>query len=101
MLIIAEDYESELLATLIINKMKGIIRVCCVKSPSFGDNRKNIMLDLEVYTGGRYVNEEIGMQLEHENLETLLGRAKKVIISKDDFVLMGGAGSKDAIQSRV
>jgi chaperonin GroEL len=101
LLIIAEDYESEVLAALIINKMQGILRVCCVKSPSFGDNRKNIMVDLEVYTGGRYVNEEIGMSLENEQPESVLGRAKKVIVSKDDFVLMEGAGSKEAIKARV
>lgn len=91
--------ESEVLATLIINKLKSNLKICVVKSPSFGDNRKATMQDIAIFTGGQYVAEEAGVYLDKnaEDLETLkatLGIAKNVTITKDDTIIIGGEGSK-------
>ena len=94
--VIAEDVEGEALATLIVNHLRGILKSCAVKSPGFGDRRKAMLQDIAILTGGQVIAEELGLKLEAVTLDQL-GRAKRVVVDKDDTTIVGGAGERSAI----
>ncbi len=100
LLIVAEEVEGEALATLVVNTIRGIVKVCAVKAPGFGDRRKAMLEDMAILTGGTVISEEVGLSLEKATIKDL-GRAKKIQVSKENTTIIDGAGAGDGIQSRI
>ncbi|RWK40969.1 chaperonin GroEL [Mesorhizobium sp.] len=100
LLIIAEDVESEVMAALVVNKLRGALKVAAVKAPAYGDRRKAMLQDLALMTGGTVISEDLGIKLEHASLD-MLGRTKKVMIDKANTTIVGGAGKRERIEARI
>ncbi len=100
LLIVAEEVEGEALATLVVNTIRGIVKVCAVKAPGFGDRRKAMLEDMAILTGGQVISEEVGLQLEKASLKDL-GQAKKIVVTKENTTIIDGAGDSGNIESRI
>jgi chaperonin GroEL len=99
-LIIAEDVDGEALTALVVNKLRGVLKVCAVKAPGYGDRRKAMLQDIAVLTGGQVISEEVGFKLENTVISDL-GRAKRIVVDKDNTTVVDGAGEKSKIQGRI